>query len=476
MIVCRWAVATAACCNQLGAPSRLGDSFNALLDNHTAADVAFELHNTSEVLWAHASLMAARCPKLSDVIQQAKQQQQQQQQQPAGDLHANNAIPSSLDSSSNRVTAVRLGKQVPAAPFRQVLEYIYTGQTAFGTDEDRHLLRKLAQALGLKQLAMLARGAVPMPGAVYSPFSLMHLFPRQPVTVSSLLPTFLHLSPITQKQPFEELQQAVQDHSVSNMAGSDVSSEHDDAAPQDAYSKCHPALEDLTGAALSSQAPARMPIPAEVPIHADILLVPCQTDAARFTRAHVMHKTHAADLAGTRATAPVLTDSEMGQAGDSLVVLAAHSAVLIAASPYFAAMLSDRWQEQSQASGAQHDRSLPVAYLPTHDFEVALCFLYFCYTHELCLDPWGSASAAVNVGVCIDGDASRADKPCARCWQARTAVRLAAAAEALIMPDLQEQCLQFLKGMHERLPHDCRHVVFSDVAQLQLFEVAAELT
>lgn len=461
-------MAIAACCNQLGLPSRLGDSFKALLDNPTAADVAFELHNTSEIIWAHASLMAARCPKLYDAIQQAKQQRQQH----AGD----NASPSSLDSS---VTTVRLGKQVPAAPFRQVVEYIYTGQTALSRSENKHSLRKLAQALGLKQLAMLAGGVSPMPGAVYSPFSLLHLFPRHPITVSCQLPLFLQSSsPTTQTQPAEELRQAGQDNTFSNMAGSDVSSDGDETAQQGAYTGVHPPLKDLTAAAVCSYAPARLPVPAGLPTHADILLVPSQTNAA--SSLHAVQHPQAVDLDIPTPTAEALGDSGTGKAGHSLVALAAHSAVLIAASPYFAAMLSDRWQKQSQASSAQRDRSLPVAYLPTHDFEVALCLLYFCYTHKLCLDPWGPASGPVHVsvsdGVCIESDVGVAGVACAVCWQARAAVRLAAAAEALIMPDLKEQCLQFLKAMQEHLPCECRHVALSDIAQLQLWEVAAELT
>ena len=258
------------------------------------------------------------------------------------------------------------------------------------------------------------------------------------------------------------------------MAGPDVSSEEDDAAQQDAYSRVHPPLEDLATAAVSSSAPARLPIPAGLPTHADVLLVPCQANIANFKSLH----TQAADF--ERSTTEVFGGSELGTAGHRLVALAAHSAVLTAASPYFAAMMSDRWQERSQASGVQHVRSLPVAYLPTHDFQVALLLLYFCYTHELCLDPGGLASAAVSVDECtgVRGSdiVSGSDVACAVCWQARTAVRLAAAAEALIMPDLQEQCLQFLKVTQEHLPCECRHVVFSDVAQLQLWEVAAEMT
>ena len=491
--LCRWAVAIAACCNQLGLASRLGNSLQALLDDGTTADVTFELSDTSQVIWAHASIIAARCPKLYDAIHYDRQQQhlqqqqlQQQQQQQVLDHKLNQAkTNTSLHSSSNgRVTTVRLGKQVSVAPFRQVLQYIYTGHTVVEAGTDRASVRKLAHALGLKPLAMLASGAAPVPGAVLPAFSLAHMFPQQAVLLPRPPAASLQ-TPSVPAKPQHMVGQDVDDSisSSSSAAAFEDTSNDGRAAEQNTYGSLHPALNDLTDAAAEFQTAAMLPVDTEVPVHADLLLVPSQTNALDV----VQHMTD--DLLKPIATPPGSVNNQASgtsqtqqaccsgssNSSSGLLGLAVHSAVLIAASPYFAAMLSDRWHIVSETCEAQQEgRSLPVAYLPTHDFEAVLCFVYFCYNREFCLTPWDRTSAAA-IPKSPDCTARQADGTCARCQQARTAARLAAAAEALIVPDLWQQCCNFLKGLQERLPVECKCVVISDLAQLQQWDLIALL-
>lgn len=494
--LCRWAVAIAACCSQLGLASRLGNSLQALLDDGTTADVAFELNDTSEVIWAHASIIAARCPKLYDAIQHARQQQHPQQQRPQQQhpqqqqqdldpsLNKAKTDTSFHNSTNGRVTTVRLGKQVSVAPFRQVLQYIYTGHTVVEPGTDRASVRKLAHALGLKQLAMLASGAAPVPGAVLPAFSLAHMFPQQAVLLPYPPAASLQTPSVTAK-PQHMVGQDVDDSiSSSSSAVAFEDTSHDGcAAERDTYGSLHPALNDLTEAAAGFQTAAKLPVDTEVPVHTDLLLVPSEANAFDL----IQHMTD--DLLKPIATPPGSVNNQASGTSETqraccsgssngssgLLGLAVHSAVLIAASPYFAAMLSDRWQVVPEACEAQQEgRSLPVAYLPTRDFEAVLCFVYFCYNREFCLTPWERTSAAA-IPKSPDCTARQADGTCAKCQQARTAARLAAAAEALIVPDLWQQCCNFLKGLQERLPGECKCVVVSDLAQLQQWDLIALL-
>lgn len=393
------------------------------------------------------------------------------------------------------MTTVRLGKQVYVESFQQVLQYIYTGQVEVAGD--RTPLRKLAQALGLKQLAMLASGALPVPGAVYSAFSLVELFTQQAVTIShSAVRCSLQL-PSTNAQgcSHEEQHRPSQQHGQNYSSSTSSARVHDSSdsnivADDGVYSKVHPALEDLSAAVTDSHAPRRLPIPADVPSHADILLVPSQTNAGSLVQqlghmpqslpgqrpAYHSKATHHAGGALLPQQTPTANNAD---AQNSLVGLAAHAAVLIAASPYFAAMLSDRWQERVGDDGAQEGRHLTATYLPNHDFEVVLCFLYFCYTHELSLSlghsaPSQGASECDNIS--HELTLRTPDSVCPKCQQARTAIRLCAAAEEWIVPDLQQQCWQYVKGVQQRLPAECRDVLLCDMAQLHQWDLAAQCT
>lgn len=477
--------------SQLGLPNQLGNCFKVLLDDSTAADVAFELQSPADVasglqqysatiIWAHASIIAARCPKLYDAIQSAQQQQSCQ----ASHVHSEPAKPANHSVRSSKVITVRLGKQVLAAPFRQVLQYIYTGHIEAPVDKGP--VHQLAQALGLKQLAMLASDARPMPGAIYSHYSLKQLFPQQAVAIH-YTPPAMQLPPKRAEHLHEAQQHALTtraDHKADDSDVSIVSAasiDHLDSDSTPGCGKLHLVLTELTTAVADKHAPRQVPRPTDAPAHADILLVPSQTDTAYLAQ-HAGHAPlgllhqHAAPESSALQTAgnALSPDSHSNDGDVHLVGLAAHAAVLVAASPYFAAMLSDRWQDAADTDDPQHcNRQLPVIYLPTHNFETVLCILYFCCTHELCLKPWACATP-VNAGSRItDSNLTETSlgPTCAECLQARTAVKVAAAAEAWIMSDLHEQCTMFLRSVLERLPAECKHVLLNDMMKMQQWEL-----
>ena len=413
-----WAVATAAACGQLGLPSPLGETLRSMLADDSTADVAFQLHNPPETIMAHAAVIAGRCPKLYQAIQQ-QQQQHWMDHRTAG----------------NHV-CVQLGKSVKACHFRHVLEYLYTGQVASLTsDQDRLSLRKLAHALELPQLWALAAGTRPGLGAEYSPMTLVAIMPTQHVQI-----------PYHDFMSEQSLQMLAQQHqqlqgNVTNFPDQELSVSG--AQIDNEAEACHGALEgalhpvcQALDVSDGNAVPDELPVPASVLPHADLLLVPNQSGAS----------------------------SGMA-ASESLQVLPVHRAILSASSPYFAAMLSDRWRASEAAGAQQHDhklqqdhRVLPAAHLPTVDMDVLSAVVHFCYKHEFaacqsCMDP----------------------ARCHQCCSARFTVRLAAAAEAWMMPDLQNACLGFLTEMLPGLPSDYQLAVQADIAALNAWDLAQQL-
>lgn len=136
-------------------------------------------------------------------------------------------------------------------------------------------------------------------------------------------------------------------------------------------------------------------------------------------------------------------------------------------------MLSDRWQagtQSEQIKAQQHgSRRLLVARLPTQDMEVLFAFVHFCYTRELklkiCCPECGE--------VCRQ---SSVVELCSQCWQARTAVRLSAAAEAWMVPALQELCLQYLVTAMCEMPSGCQASVHADMVGLQMWDFMQHLS
>lgn len=511
-LVCRWAVATAVCCNQVGLSSQLGTACRALLEDPPAADVAFELQSPLKLVWAHTPIIAASCSKLYDAILHQQQQQEQELQPSYSGAQSQTPSAGRSGASSSRMTAVRLGKQVAEQPFRQVLHYIYTGQVPAIRPAERSPLQRYAQALGLEQLAALVGGASPMPGAVYTPFSLALLMPQQPV-ITSHVPSSgmsamdsVDASQHSQQQTGCQPQPQLALHGGLNHFTSDTDvpttaeSEPDSPAQPGIHSRQHPALQDLTNnfnLALGRQLPSRMAVPSSMPAHADVLVVPalrlplmphavCPTAYMAIRPGcipqHEGTDSDGDDHAGLKSATCKVGSKEclMDQAAGTIVGLSAHSAVLMASSAYFSAMLSDRWQAATEAgSQQQKGRSLPVAHLLSHDVHVVLCLLHFCYTHELCLE---SSLSCVSQADGLGGNAAGAvsglgpfavgSDVCACCWKTRTAVRLAAAAEELIVPELHQLCLRFVEKSQQQLPDVCRHVVLSDMTQLHHLDPA----
>ncbi|DBA88872.1 TPA: hypothetical protein ACH3X2_000117 [Trebouxia sp. C0005] len=139
-----WAVATAACCGRLGLPSELGETMRNLLVDDSTADVAFDLQKPQETVLAHQAIIAARCPKLFQAVQQQWQQQQKQQQPSSQQQQQGNDM-------SNGLTRLQLGRQVGAGTFKHVLEYLYSGQVqTLSSSEDRTALHQVAHALDLQ--------------------------------------------------------------------------------------------------------------------------------------------------------------------------------------------------------------------------------------------------------------------------------------------------------------------------------------
>ena len=256
----------------------------------------------------------------------------------------------------------------------------------------------------------------------------------------------------------------------------------------------HPNVHRLFGPSLEAQLPAKLPMPAEMPPHMDLFLVPRQTcrcccpavphlDAPRhlLMRSKPSEYKQGSDMcvedpAAGSGLGPATGSGQMQKESGSVAAnsqgflqgLCAHRCILAASSPYFAAMLSDRWQAYTEADAASHveepqndSRHLLVAKLPTHDMDVLHAFLHFCYARELQLRPQGQlCSGSLHTA-------------CRICWQARTAVRLSAAAEAWMVPALQDLCWQYLADIVQSLPLGCQSVVTGDITELQLGSLSA---
>lgn len=472
-----WAVATAVCCGQLGLPSELGETMRELLADNSTADIAFELQDPHETVWAHAAVIAARCPKLYRAVLAQTQQQQQQQQQ-----HQQTGY-----SAAQEESRLQLGKQVQASTFRQLLEFLYTGRVqTLSSNLARVALRKLAHALDLPQLAALAAGSRPAPGADYPRMSMGSLLPCGPTTIP--WGSFMSGAECAQLQ---QDQQQGEGASLTDAAGAAaVNVASGDAQTSSVGStdqQLHPALGCLTHVSFGAKLPAAVPAPAGVPHHVDVLLVPrqcrswcaCRPDMTQQDRPNEEQQA-VQTTGGENAPGQVLGHDRHLPCCDVPAAcqweyqgLAAHRAVLAASSPYFAAMLSDRWQagtqteaEVSAGTAAHGSRQLPVAKLPTQDMDVVFAFVHFCYTRELSLRLLSSEAW----DICCHPTES---KPCRRCWQARTAVRLSAAAESWMVPALQQQCLHYLSSTMSVLPLECQAAVHSDMVELQTWDLSA---
>ncbi|KAL3146495.1 hypothetical protein ABBQ32_000749 [Trebouxia sp. C0010 RCD-2024] len=465
-----WTVATAAACGQLGLPCELGATIQDMLADDTTADVAFELQTSlGELVMAHAAIIAAGCPKLYMAVQQQQQQQQH--------------------SMVNSAVRIHLGKSVRAASLHQVLEYLYTGQvTTLSNDEDRLALRKLAQALQLPQLAALAAGSRPTPGTMHTFLTLADIMPTQPLQLP-----WGSFTTGTDSQEVEERRgnSGADAHCPVIRACSDVEA----SDGQDGMdSRQHPSIQDLHDASTEVRGRGMLPVPVTVPGHIDILLVPRQHRCRHLCCVSPSSSSSAADVPawGRCSTHPVAEGqghavtcllAQEAQADEAtlgtqqcLQVLPAHRAVLSATSAYFAAMLSDRWHASSAAGLPRSDdqvqdtgRYLPATYLPNEDMEVLSAFVCFCYTHELTLQP----CAPVDVGLAADCCAM--SDHCHHCWNARTAVRLSVAAEAWMVPTLQQQCLKFLTDHVPALSPRCQNAVQADMTAMHAWDLAHQL-
>ena len=482
-----WAVATAAICGQLGLPSQLGATMQGVLADDSTADVAFELQSPlGETIMAHASVIAAGCPKLYQAVQQHQQPKQQQEEQ-----QQRIAIDSALH--------IQLGRSVMAAPFRQVVDYLYIGQVMTLTcDEERVALRKLAHALALQQLAALAGGRRPMPGAGYTFMELTEIMPNEHVQVP-----WVSFSTDTDSHKLTEQLQQQQSNSTRHedetcpvVSGSSGGVEALDGLFS-TERRQHPSIHDLHGPKMHVQLPDRLPVPASVPAHLDLLLVPRQcnqqcllcgsppstTSADESACGHVWESPRSVGMGQECvATCPLHQDVQANAtlvaAQKGLQALPAHRAILSATSPYFAAMLSNRWHAGSAAGmpasgNSRHgaSRSLPAVHLPHEDMAVLSAFVRFCYTHELELQP----CAACDMGYVLADGCTVLDC-CHHCWNARTAVRLCVAAEAWMVPMLQDACLTFLITHVPALSPECQNALHADMTALHAWDLAHELS
>jgi len=478
-----WAVATAACCGRLGLPSELGETMRDLLVDDSIADVAFELQKPQETVLAHQAIIAARCPKLFQAVQQQWQQQQKQQQQQSSQQQPQQQ---EHDMSAG-LTRLQLGKQVRAGTFKHVLEYLYTGQVqTLTSSEDRTALHKLAHALDLQQLAALAAASRPVAAAKFAPMDLRIIAPFGP--------TCIPWDRVLSQEEYDQLQAQLQQQQQADghILDTEEIVEATDAAEtgsdeETVNRQLHPALGICTTHEV--QLPVTIPAPAHAPPHVDLLLVPGRScygrpGCANKTRSvsrnehlqavptivHVDGDTQEQASIHSGHCSCCTTTATCQQDLQGLVV---HRAILVASSPYFAAMLSDRWRagmQTEQIKAQQHgSRQLLVAQLPTQDMEVLFAFVHFCYTHELklklCCPGCGE--------ICCQ---SSEVELCSQCWQARTAVRLSAAAEAWIVPALQELCLQHLVTAMCELPSGCQATVHADMVELQMWDFVQHLS
>ena len=483
-----WAVATAACCGQLGLPSELGETMRNLLLDDSIADVAFELQTPQETVLAHQAIIAACCPKLFQAVQQQWQQQRKQQQKQQ-QLSFQQQPQQQGHDMSDGPTKLQLGKQVRAGTFKHVLEYLYTGQVqTLTSSEDRTALHKLAHALDLPQLAALAAASRPVAAARFAPVDLRGIAPCGPTSI----PWDSFLSQEQCKQVQAQLQQ--QQQADSRVLDTEAIVEVTDAAEtgsdeETVNCQLHPALGICTYTTHEVQLPVTIPAPAHAPPHVDLLLVPgtsCYGRSGCANKAqsgshneHLQAVSTIVDVDGNfqeQASTPnghcsCCTTAATHQ--QDLQGLRAHRAILAASSPYFAAMLSDRWQAGTQTEktkAQQHgSRRLLVARLPTQDMEVLFTFVHFCYTQELKL----KISCHDGGEMCCQ---SRDVELCDRCWQARTAVRLSAAAEAWMVPALQELCLQYLVTAMCELPLGCQAALHADMVELQMWDFVQHLS
>ena len=450
-----WAAATAAACGQLGLPSQQGKALRALLTDDSIADVAFEKQTPSETIMAHIAIIAAGCPKLYKAVQQAQHGQQQQQRQQGS------------QQSTDGLVLVQLGRSVKAGPFRQVLEYLYTGEVlSLSSDADRQALCKLAHALGLPQLAALAAGITPSPGADYTPLSLAGIMPTQHVQIPWDGFMTRGDSAVMTEQQQQQLHEGSLSHPDDMQSVREEQIVHD---PQGASRRLHPSIDELLGPRDVINIPSRLFVSSSnLPAHADLLLFPHQgPQLSRQEQASF----HATDQQAH-------SNDESATSSHYLQALPVHRAVLSVSSPYFATMLSDRWQASS-AAGAQYSNSmlqdgsrcLSAAHLPTEDVTIVSAFVHFCYTQELALQP----AAACHVQHVVAEKQSMPDC-CDQCWSARTAVRLSVAAEAWMVPVLQGKCLTFLTRVLPDLPSECQLAVQVDLTALNAWDLAQQLS
>jgi len=476
-----WAVATAGCCGRLGLPSELGEAMRDLLVDDSIADVAFELQKPQETVLAHQAIIAARCPKLFIAVQQQWRQQQQQQQQPSSQQQPQQQG----HDMSDGLTRLQLGKQVRAGTFKHVLEYLYTGQVqTLTSSEDRTALHKLAHALVLPQLAALAAASRPVAAARFAPMDLRSIAPFGPTCIP--WDSFLSQEECDQLQA----QQQADGGAVDTETVFDATDAAETGSDEETVNRqLHPALGICTHTTHEIQLPITIPAPAHAPPHVDLLLVPGRSCYGRPGCANkALSGSHNEHLLAVPTIVDVDGDTQeqasihnghcsccttAATCQQDLQGLSAHRAILAASSPYFAAMLSDRWQagtQTEQIKAQQHgSRRLLVARLPTQDMEVLFAFVHFCYTHEL------------KMKICCPecGEICRQSSEvelCSQCWQARTAVRLSAAAEAWMVPALQELCLQYLVTAMCELPSGCQAAVHADMVELQMWDFVQHLS
>lgn len=480
-----WAVATAACCGRLGLPSELGETMRDLLVDDSTADVAFELQKPQGTVLAHHAIIAARCPKLFQAVQQQWQQQQKQQQQPSSQQQPQQQG----HNTSGGLTVLQLGKQVRAGTFKHVLEYLYTGQVqTLTSSEDRTALHKLANALDLPQLAALAAASRPVAAARFAPMDLRSIAPFGPTCIP--WDSFLSQEECNQLQAQLQAQLRQQQQADGSAIDTEAVFEVTDAAEtgsdeETVNRQLHPALGICTHTTHETQLPVTIPAPP----HVDLLLVPgascygrpgCANKAGSASQNEhlkavptIVHVDGDTEEQASRHNGHCSCCTTAATCQQDFQGLSAYRAVLAASSPCFAAMLSDRWQagtQTEQIKAQQHRRrQLLVVRLPTQDMEVLFAFVHFCYTHELKLEiccPECGEMCCQSCGVEL----------CSQCWQARTAVRLSAAAEAWMVPALQELCLQYLVNAMCELPSGCQAAVHADMVELQMWDFVQHLS
>ncbi|KAA6419767.1 MAG: hypothetical protein FRX49_10300 [Trebouxia sp. A1-2] len=254
----------------------------------------------------------------------------------------------------------------------------------------------------LLQLAALAAASRPVAAARFAPMDLRSIAPFGPTCIP--WDSFLSQEECDQLQA--QLQQQPQaDGCILDTEAVFEATDAAETGSDEETVNCqrHPALGICTHTTREVQLPITIPAPAHAPLHVDLLLVPgrscygrpgCANKARSGSHhEHLQAVPTIVDVDGDTQEQASIHDGHCScctiaaTCQQGLQGLSAHRAVLAASSPYFAAMLSDRWQagtQSEQIKAQQHgSRRLLVARLPTQDMEVLFAFVHFCYTPPL---------------------------------------------------------------------------------------------